>query len=77
MTPGERTSDRTAIPPVMVGTIVWLIALIAVTLRDGAGIPAQGVWWWGVCAAGTISGLMGIAFLFWRRSRMRARLRAH
>lgn len=76
MTAEANTSDRTAIPPVVVGTMVWLIALIAVTLRDGVGNPAQGVWWWGVCAAGTISGLIGIPFLLWRRSRTRTRLRA-
>lgn len=70
MTSGERTSDRTAIPAVVVGTLTWLVALLVVTVRDGVQIPTDGVWWWGVCAVGTASGLIGIPFLLWRRSRV-------
>ena len=63
-------SDRTAIPAALVGTGVWIIALIAVTFIIGPQIPDDGVWWWGVCLIGTISGVIGLVFLRWRRARM-------
>ena len=65
-----RRSDHTAIPAVLVGTGVWLVALAIVTSVDGVDIPSSGVWWWGVCLVGSASGLIGLVFLRWRRSRM-------
>lgn len=63
-------SDRTAIPAVLVGTGVWIIALITVTFTVGIEVPEAGVWWWGVCLIGTVSGVLGLVFLRWRRARM-------
>ncbi|MEY2990525.1 MAG: DUF2530 domain-containing protein [Candidatus Nanopelagicales bacterium] len=63
-------SDRTAIPAALVGTMAWIIALVAVTFIIGPQIPDAGVWWWGVCLIGTISGVIGLVFLWWRRTRM-------
>lgn len=65
-----RRSDHTAIPAVLLGTAVWLIALAIITLVDGVDAPASGVWWWGVCLVGSLSGLIGLVFLRWRRSRL-------
>lgn len=65
-----RRSDHTAIPAVLLGTAVWLIALAIITLVDGVDAPSSGVWWWGVCLVGSVSGLIGLVFLRWRRSRL-------
>lgn len=70
MTSQMRRSDQTALPAVVIGTGVWLIALIAVSVTAGVRVPADGVWWWGVCLLGSISGLIGLVFLRWRRSRL-------
>lgn len=65
-----RRSDATAIPAVLVGTGVWLLALAIVTLTVGVQVPDTGVWWWAVCLVGSASGLIGLVFLRWRRARM-------
>lgn len=65
-----RTSDQTAIPAVLIGTGTWLVALVVVGLTVGVMAPASGVWWFGVCMVGVASGLIGLMFLKWRRSRM-------
>lgn len=70
MTTGHSAGDRTAIPAVIVGTIAWIVALLSVTLTQGIGMPGTGVWWWGVTAIGTVSGVVGLIFLRWRRSRL-------
>lgn len=63
-------SDQTAIPAVLIGTGAWLIALVVVILTVGVAAPASGVWWFGVCLVGSASGLIGLVFLRWRRSRL-------
>lgn len=63
-------SDQTAIPAVLVGTGAWLVALVVVSLTAGMAVPASGVWWFGVCVVGLGSGLIGLVFLRWRRSRL-------
>ena len=72
MTSRARSGDQTAIPAVAIGTSLWLVALIVVTIDQGVDLPATGVWWWGVCLIGLASGILGLMFLFWRRSRMRS-----
>lgn len=68
-----RTSDETALLPVSLGTAVWIVALVAVALTVGV-TPVDGqVWWFAVTVIGSLSGLFGLVFLRWRRSRMRAR----
>lgn len=65
-----RRGDHTAIPAVMFGTGLWFVALLTLTITLGADAPANGVWWWGVCLVGSVSGLIGLVFLRWRRSRL-------
>lgn len=70
MTSRTRNGDATAIPAVIVGTSIWFVALLTVSITSGTGIPDSGVWWWGVCCVGSASGVIGLAFLYWRRARM-------
>lgn len=72
MKPGP-SSDTTAIPAVLVGTAVWLVACVVVGLRVGIAPPEDGVWWWGATAVGALSGLIGLPFLFRRRRRLASR----
>ena len=72
MTSQTRSGDQTAIPAVTIGTALWLVALIVVTIDQGVDVPGTGVWWWGACLIGLASGVFGLMFLFWRRSRMRS-----
>lgn len=64
------SADDTAIPAVVVGTVSWAVALTVVTFTQGVRLPTDGVWWWGVCAIGTLSGVLGLVFLTWRRRRL-------
>lgn len=67
------SSDETALLPVSLGTAVWLVALVAVALTIGVA-PIDGqVWWFAVTVIGSLSGVFGLVFLRWRRSRLRAR----
>lgn len=70
MTSQMRRGDHTALPAVLIGTGIWLVALIVVSITAGMSAPENGVWWWGVCLVGLISGLIGLVFLRWRRSRL-------
>ena len=63
-------ADRTALPAVLVGTGLWLTALLTISVLRGPEIPEVGVWWWGVTAMGTTSGALGLMFLLRRRRRI-------
>ena len=65
--------DETAIPAVATGTILWVVAWVIVSIRSGVDQGTSSVWWWAVAAAGTLSGAIGLVYLRWRRSRLRAR----
>lgn len=67
------SSDTTALPAVLIGTLVWLTALVVVGIREPLAPPEDGVWWWGVTLVGTASGLIGLPFLVRRRARLAAR----
>ena len=43
MTSQTRSGDQTAIPAVTIGTSLWLVALIVVTIDQGVDIPSTGV----------------------------------
>jgi len=61
-------SDRTAILPTAVATILWGAALLVASVFLPITPPAEGVWWWGVAAAGTITGALALPY-FRRRAR--------
>lgn len=63
-------ADETAIPAVTVGTVAFVVALIVLTIRDGIAPPEQQVWWWGAALVGAASGVVGLAFLAYRRRRL-------
>jgi hypothetical protein len=67
------SSDTTALPAVLIGTVLWLIALVIVGIREPLAPPENGVWWWGVTLVGTASGVIGLPFLVRRRARLTAR----
>lgn len=82
----EINSDSTAILPVRIGTGIALIALLycAITqpispnevsevseVSEGTG----GIWWFGVALIASISGVIGLFFLQWRKNRMLRRSR--
>lgn len=70
MTSQSRKGDHTAIPAVLIGTALWILALVLLTFTQGVDAPAGAVWWWGVSLVGAASGLIGLIFLRWRRSRL-------
>lgn len=71
--PQRHPSDETAILPVALGTAVWLVALVTVGFVDGTA-PVDGqVWWFAVTVIGSLTGVFGVLFLRWRRSRKRQR----
>jgi len=64
-------SDADAILPVSIGTGVWAAILIALLLAKPALDENGTTWWIGAAAVGVVSGLGGLAFLFWRKGRSR------
>lgn len=61
-------SDSTAIAPTAVAVGVWLVALVVASVMLPIVPPREGVWWWGVTAAGTITGVLALPY-FRRRAR--------
>lgn len=70
------SADHTALPAVIVGTAVWVITLVLLTVRGPVVPPQDGVWWWGAALMGVLSGAIGLPFLVRRRARMAAGKRA-
>lgn len=58
----------TVIAPTAVFTVLFAAALIVLTVTGPIAIPSDGVWWWGVAAAGTLTGILALPF-FMRRAR--------
>jgi len=67
------SSDTTALPAVITGTAIWLIALVVVGVVEPIAPPEEGVWWWGACLVGAASGVIGLPFLLRRRARLSSR----
>lgn len=66
-------SDTDAILPVSIGTGIWIVALVVLVLMR-ATLDENGTSWWiGVAAVGTVSGLLGLVFLRWRKGRAKRR----
>jgi hypothetical protein len=63
-------SDRTAILPTAVATILWAGGLIVASVLLPITPPAEGVWWWGVAAAGTITGALALPYFRRRAQRI-------
>ncbi len=70
MRSANRSADQTALPAVVIGTAVWLIAVVILSVEGSFAPPADGTWWWAVAVIGALSGLVGIPFLMRRRARM-------
>lgn len=61
-------SDRTAILPTAIALVLSIIALAIASFLVPIAPPEEGVWWWGVAAAGTITGALALPY-FRRRAR--------
>jgi hypothetical protein len=64
-------SDSDAVLPVSIGTVVWIVVLIAMILFRSTLDESGRGWWLGVAAVGVVTGLGGVVFLRWRRGRRR------
>ena len=72
----EINSDSTAILPVRVGTGIAVVSLIYCSVTQPISpSDAEGVWWFGVALIASISGVLGLVFLEWRKNRMLRRNR--
>jgi hypothetical protein len=62
-------SDTDGILPGVVGTALWVLALVVLVASSGRLEEAGVSWWIGVAVCGLVSGLGGLAFLTWRKRR--------
>jgi predicted phage tail protein len=70
--PALRSRDDDGVAAIAVGTVLWVLALIAVQVWGSAwGIDTQR--WALVCAIGALLGIPGLALVLGRRHRRRAR----
>jgi hypothetical protein len=67
----EPSNDDTAILPVRVGTVI-AIALTIFTAFTQPISPSgvDGVWWFGAALIASLSGVLGLVFLQWRKKRI-------
>lgn len=67
----EINNDSTAILPVRIGTGIAIVSLIYCALTQPIS-PSEvdGVWWFGAALIASISGVLGLFFLQWRKKRM-------
>lgn len=57
--------------PVVIGTVVWAVALIVLIVLRPQLEENGSTWWIGVAVVGLITGLLATAFLTRRRRRQR------
>ena len=70
--PALRSRDDSGVAAIAVGTVLWVIALIAVILWGSRwGVDVER--WTLVCAIGALLGIPGLALVMGRRSRQRKR----
>ena len=65
------SSDQTAVLPTAIGTVISVLALIIASFLVPIAPPEQGVWWWGVFAAASITGVLALMFFIKRSKRFR------
>lgn len=63
----------TALPAVASITIAWLIALVLLLLTRESLAEADRTWWIAVAAAGSLTGVLALAYLGRRARRLRVR----
>lgn len=70
--PSLRSRDDNGVAAIAIGTLLWLLALVAVLIwGDTWGVDTER--WTLVCAIGALLGLPGLALVLGRRRRRRAR----
>ena len=70
--PSLRSRDDSGVAAIAVGTVLWVVALIAVILWGSTwGVDVER--WTLVCAIGALLGIPGLALVMGRRSRQRKR----
>ena len=68
-----RPVDVDGVTAIGIGTALWLAALVVSLLLHDRLADSGHSWWIGVCLAGFLLGLPGLAFLRGRRGRQAAR----
>lgn len=70
--PALRSRDDSGVAAIAIGTVLWVIALIAVIFWGSSwGVDVER--WALVCAIGALLGIPGLALVLGRRSRQRTR----
>lgn len=70
--PALRSRDDDGVSAIAVGTVLWVIALLAVTVWGSSwGIDTER--WTQVCVIGALLGIPGLALVLGRRHRRRRR----
>jgi hypothetical protein len=70
--PALRSRDDDGVAAIAIGTVLWVIALVAVVVwGDTWGVDTER--WTLVCAIGALLGIPGLALVLGRRRRRRAR----
>ena len=73
--PALRSRDDSGVAAIAIGTALWVIALIAVSIWGSTwGVDVER--WTLVCALGALLGIPGLALVMGRRSRQRKRARS-
>ena len=70
--PALRSRDDSGVAAIAIGTVLWVLALIAIVLWGSTwGVDVDR--WTLVCAIGALLGIPGLALVMGRRSRQRRR----